>query len=101
MGPTPISASPHQRRSRKGPKSALASLYNTLRLSGNGCLFFLLIVAMSGKGRAWKTGQFSEIPRINLIGQARMEFTWVPVLKGDLSGAEIRFTGGDEKERVY
>ncbi len=36
--------------------SLSASLYNTVWLGGNGCLFFPLIVAMSQNLCAWKTG---------------------------------------------
>jgi hypothetical protein len=37
----------------------LASLYTTAGPSGNGCLFFLLIVFIFCLKRAWKRGQFS------------------------------------------
>lgn len=55
MTPTLASSISVKEMRPKSPRFAHATLYNTLRHNGNGCLFFILIVVICRFSCAWKT----------------------------------------------
>ena len=53
----------------------MATLYNTARLDGNGCLFFLLIVFILAFECAWKTGFLLWITWLGSLGHPIVLFS--------------------------